>query len=219
MTSDLWSITLPELRLQMTTATFDTWLRGSHQVSLDGDELVISVINDYAADWLQHRLYDVIHRTVTAVSGGHDYKITFRVEDVRARTSDQPDGAPLALTPPPAPPVFPGFEPIRANFTQVPRQFFEIVLRSEPPVVTAFVAAVVDQTHGVIINYHTGERREWWEASHEEIGRVAGIKSKASVIKAVAASRANGYVIHGDGHGSFRYRLRRIGEPVDWIKK
>lgn len=216
MKSDLWSIALQELRLQMTTATYNTWLVDTAVVEQSDDELVVAVRNAYAADWLQHRLIDTITRIVASIAG-HAIPVRFIVaggENVRAQTSDAP-AAPLELAAPPALPMFPGFEPVRSNFTQVPRQFFEIVLRAESPVVTAFVAAVVDQTHGVITNYHTGERREWWEASYPEIGRVAGIRSLASVGKAISTSRANGYVIRAEGARDFRYRLRRFGEPVD----
>lgn len=214
--TDIWQDSLQELRLQMTTATFNTWLADSRLVHADDADLVISVRNAYAADWLQHRLIDVVERIVTAVAG-RKYNITFQV-------AGAPGGDPaetLALESEAAAifPIFPGFEPIRANFTQMPRQFFEIVQRSEVPVVSSFVASVVDQTYGVIVNYHTSERREWWEASYPEIGRVTGIKSKASVIKAVKISRKNGYVIRQKGTVNYRYRLRRIGEPVDWIKK
>ncbi|MBE2200502.1 MAG: hypothetical protein IAE79_17940 [Anaerolinea sp.] len=210
MNTDIWHDVLHDLRLQMTSATFDTWLANSHLVEHSDGRLVVAVRNAYAVDWLQYRLYDVVNRVVTAVTG-QTHEIVFQVDKVE-------DSAPaddLTLRHPPAAPVFPGFEPIRSNFTQMPRQFFEVVLRSESPVVTAFVAAVVDQTYGVIINYHTGERREWWEASYPEIGRVCGLNSMASVGKALKTSRANGYVVRSDGTREFRYRLRRIGEPLD----
>lgn len=210
--ADIWHEILHDLRLQMTSATFDTWLANSHLIEHGDGRLVVAVRNAYAVDWLQHRLYDVVHRVVTAVTG-QTHEIVFQVDIVSAPADS------LALRHPPAAPAFPGFEPIRSNFTQMPRQFFEIVLRSEPPVVTAFVAAVVDQTYGIIVNFHTGERREWWEASYPEIGRVCGIKSKASLIKATAMARKNGYILRGHGSNDYRYRLRRIGEPVDWIKK
>lgn len=206
---DLWAAALIELRLQTTTATFNTWFVGSQQVSADGRELVVAVRNSYAVDWLQHRMYDVVKRSVTAVAG-KEYDVVFVEQRAPAEIVE------LELVSPPSPPVFPGFEPIRSNFTQVPRQFFEVVIRSEPSVVTAFVAAVIDQTYGVIVNYHTSERREWWTASYAEIGLACGIRSRASVTKAVMLARKNGYVIRNMMGANCRYRLRRIGEKVDW---
>jgi chromosomal replication initiator protein len=60
----LWQVVLGELQLQMTRATFDTWLRGSRVVSCEGENLVIYVRHTYAVDWLQNRLLPVIKRTL-----------------------------------------------------------------------------------------------------------------------------------------------------------
>lgn len=211
MTEDIWNESLRELRLQMTTATFNTWLVNSRLLSVTEGKLVVGVSNAYAMDWLQNRLIDVVERVVTAVAG-RTCTVEFRIDPAHIH---QEGAETLTLKSPEGPPEFIGFEPIRSNYTQMPKQFFEVVLRSEPSVVTAFVAAVIDQTYGIILNYHTGERREWWEASKPEISRTTGIKSLASVGKAIAVSRANGYIIRSKGKTDFRYRLRRIGEPLD----
>ena len=97
--------------------------------------------------------------------------------------------------------------------------FFEVVVPVGPSVVVLFVATVIHQTIGWIVNYRTGERREWWEASYSEIGRVAGIKSRASVAKAIRLSRGMGYVIRREGPSHFLYRLREVGEAVDVPEK
>ena len=88
-------------------------------------------------------------------------------------------------------------------------------MRTDTPSVQSLVAAVIDQTIGVIVNRNTGERREWWEASYPQICRVTGIKSVASVGKAGRIARANGYIVRGQGISNYKYRHRRIGEPVD----
>jgi chromosomal replication initiator protein len=63
-----WQATLNELELQMTRATFNTWLKDAHLLSCDDDCYVVGVQNAYAKDWLEHRLHDTIFRTLTAVS-------------------------------------------------------------------------------------------------------------------------------------------------------
>ena len=61
----LWQIALGELELQMTRATFDTWLRATHCIGIEnGNTLVISVKNGYAIEWLENRLYTMIQRTL-----------------------------------------------------------------------------------------------------------------------------------------------------------
>lgn len=62
-----WKATLGELELQMTRATFNTWLKDAHLVGCEDDTYVIAVRNDYAKDWLENRLRDTIVRTLSAV--------------------------------------------------------------------------------------------------------------------------------------------------------
>jgi len=67
----LWQQTLNELELQMTRATFDTWLRGSECDSYDetSHTLTVSVKNHYAVEWLEHRLYHMVERTLRRITG------------------------------------------------------------------------------------------------------------------------------------------------------
>jgi len=71
----IWAECLGELQLQMTQATFDTWLRGSQVVEAGDGRLTIAVRHAYAVDWLQHRLLPSIHPTVARHAG--DVEITF----------------------------------------------------------------------------------------------------------------------------------------------
>lgn len=64
----IWQATLSELELQMTRATFNTWLKDAHLLSCDDDQYVIGVRNAYAKDWLENRLHDTILRTLTGIS-------------------------------------------------------------------------------------------------------------------------------------------------------
>jgi chromosomal replication initiator protein len=73
-----WKATLGELELQMTKATFNTWLKGARLLSCEENEYIIGVNNAYARDWLEHRLKDTILRTFTSVLG-HAASIRFVV--------------------------------------------------------------------------------------------------------------------------------------------
>lgn len=64
-----WKATLGELELQMTKATFNTWLKGARLIAYENNEYVIGVRNDYAKDWLENRLRDTILRTLAAIAG------------------------------------------------------------------------------------------------------------------------------------------------------
>ena len=65
----LWLAALGELQLQMTRATYDTWLRGSRVVAYDDNTYTIFVRHSYAVDWLQNRLLPVIRRTLRRHAG------------------------------------------------------------------------------------------------------------------------------------------------------
>ncbi len=68
--AQLWHRTLAELELQMTRATFDTWLRDSAGVGLaDATTLTVQVKNQYAVEWLENRLAPVIQRTLYRLTG------------------------------------------------------------------------------------------------------------------------------------------------------
>jgi DNA-binding transcriptional ArsR family regulator len=72
----IWNRSLEELRLQMTRATFDTWLRGSEVIDASKGHLTVMVRHPHAVDWLQNRLLPVIERTVARQMDG-EVKITF----------------------------------------------------------------------------------------------------------------------------------------------
>jgi chromosomal replication initiator protein len=67
----LWQAALGELQLQMTKATFDTWVKPTFALSFDleSSTLVVGVRNAYAKQWLENRLYGMIERTVNHVLG------------------------------------------------------------------------------------------------------------------------------------------------------
>jgi chromosomal replication initiator protein len=87
----LWQVVLGELQLQMTRATFDTWLRGSRVISCDDETLVVHVRHAYAVDWLQNRLLSIIRRTLRRHAGA-GVQVTFT-----ARSPEQEEN--LVLVP------------------------------------------------------------------------------------------------------------------------
>lgn len=90
MNSELaWKATLGELELQMTKATFNTWLRDACLVSSDENQYVVGVRNDYAKDWLESRLSDTIVRTLSTIAG-EPVDVTFIVRADEQMSSAAP---------------------------------------------------------------------------------------------------------------------------------
>jgi hypothetical protein len=65
----IWQKTLDQLRLQMTRATFDTWLQGTVVVSNVADHYQIAVKNEMAQEWLDKRLHETVQRTLKNFAG------------------------------------------------------------------------------------------------------------------------------------------------------
>jgi hypothetical protein len=74
-----WSAALGELQLQMTQATFDTWLRDSRLLSHDDGVWTIGVKTGYAKDWLEHRLATTIRRTIARLTRTEGVEVRFVV--------------------------------------------------------------------------------------------------------------------------------------------
>jgi len=64
----LWQSAVGELELKLSRPIFDTWIKNTQAISLEDGVLVVTVHSAYAKDWLENRLYDVIHRTVSDIA-------------------------------------------------------------------------------------------------------------------------------------------------------
>ncbi len=86
-TDQVWQVALGQLQLQMTRATFDTWLKDTRIISQNNGNLVIGTKNAFAKDWLENRLFNTISRTVANILE-HPVDIEFAV-DTQMESSEQ----------------------------------------------------------------------------------------------------------------------------------
>jgi chromosomal replication initiator protein len=95
----LWQAALGELQLQMTRATFDTWLRGSRVISCENGTLTVYVRHAYAVDWLQNRLLPIITRTLRRHTGpGVQVSFTACAPEQEERLLLVPETVPVEAT-------------------------------------------------------------------------------------------------------------------------
>ncbi|GAB4446044.1 MAG: hypothetical protein Kow0031_28620 [Anaerolineae bacterium] len=87
----IWDSVLSQLQLQMTTATFDTCLKGAHLVSVDGNLWQVAVKNDQARDWLENRLHSTILRAVANETGLQAGQLSLQFIVVVNPTDNLPD--------------------------------------------------------------------------------------------------------------------------------
>ena len=83
-----WQATLGELQLQLTKATFDTWVKNTHVLSCEDGTFLIGVHNGYAKDWLENRLLTTIKRTLIGIVG-HTVDVKFIVRPKPANNTTQ----------------------------------------------------------------------------------------------------------------------------------
>lgn len=109
----LWQAALGELELQMTRATFDTWLRDTKCLGLeDSNTLIIGVKNGYAVEWLESKLYPVIQRALFHIAE-QELEARFVVWEGKQSRAEPPqllqtDEAAMS-TPPPDPGLNPEY--------------------------------------------------------------------------------------------------------------
>ena len=92
-----WQAALGELQMQMTKATFDTWVKPTHAIAYEDGTFIIGVQNGYAKDWLENRLMGVIKRTLTGILN-RSVEVRFVVQAQPLRPSPPPPA--LELRPP-----------------------------------------------------------------------------------------------------------------------
>lgn len=87
--SQQWSQVLGILEGQMTQATFDTWVKPTHVLALDGDKLKIGVRNAYAQQWLHTKLRVLVERAAQNVFGrALDVQFVLYAPEPRAPNAD-----------------------------------------------------------------------------------------------------------------------------------
>ncbi len=93
----IWQTALGELQLQLTAATFDTWLGRTRLISSEDGTFIIGVHNGYAKDWLENRLLTMIKRTLTKLIG-RSVEVRFVVWNKELESGKS---EPLLQSPPP----------------------------------------------------------------------------------------------------------------------
>jgi len=65
----IWQTALGELQVQVTRATFETWIKDTRVLSYEDGEFTIGVHSAFAKDWLENRLLSLIKRTLSRIMG------------------------------------------------------------------------------------------------------------------------------------------------------
>lgn len=78
--SSIWDKVLQILATELSKPSFETWLKSTKAIALEGDTLVVQVPHDLARNWLESRYQALIVRTVRAVTED-DLQLRFTTPD------------------------------------------------------------------------------------------------------------------------------------------
>ncbi|HBY97381.1 MAG TPA: chromosomal replication initiator protein DnaA [Chloroflexi bacterium] len=93
-----WDAALGDIQLQMTRATFDTWMKGTELAGLEDGVFVISTPSPYAVEWLANRLHRTIKQTLER-HVGRSVALQFVVRSPHQSRSDDPPVRPVSVPP------------------------------------------------------------------------------------------------------------------------
>ncbi len=65
----VWEAALGALELQVTRANYQTWLKSTVGISLNGNQMVVGVPSAFAKEWLEKRLLHLIQKTLLSLLG------------------------------------------------------------------------------------------------------------------------------------------------------
>lgn len=91
-----WDAALGDIQLQMTRATFDTWMKGTELVGLEDGVFLISTPSPYAVEWLANRLHRIIKQTLER-HVGHSVALQFVVRSPHQSRSDDQMVRPVSV--------------------------------------------------------------------------------------------------------------------------
>jgi chromosomal replication initiator protein len=91
----VWQAALGELQLQVSKATYDTWLREARFIGHEDRTFVVSVPNAYVKDYLDGRMRSTINRTLSGIVGqSAEVRFTVWATPVEPEPHDEREPAP-----------------------------------------------------------------------------------------------------------------------------
>ena len=90
----VWRAALGELQVSLSPANYETWLKDTALVGVEGDRFRIAVPNGFAKDWLENRYRSLIAQTLARVVG-YSVNVEFEVRELepyRAGSDSRAEG-------------------------------------------------------------------------------------------------------------------------------
>ncbi len=96
----VWRATLGELQVSLSPANYETWLKDTTLVDVDGDLFRVGAPNGFAKDWLENRYRSLIAQTLARIVG-YSVNVEFDILDPEPEEAEAPaPRAPQKAAPP-----------------------------------------------------------------------------------------------------------------------
>jgi len=203
-----WRVAMDTFELGMTKATFKTWFSGIKLEGFEEDAVFLSVVNEYALDWLENRLFEQVARVCSAIwqtklipkffirrDAPVQLAFVAQTVDTQGTAVPQPDIGLPAFS-------WVGFEGLKNNYTQVPNQLIDEVIPFISPTVGILVLATFRNTVGRFIDA-SANREDEWATTNRHICVACNI-GRSSVYAAIWDARAMGLLVY-----------RRVEEAIE----
>jgi chromosomal replication initiator protein len=92
----VWRAALGELQVSLSPANYETWLRSTSLVEVDGNHFRIAAPNGFARDWLETRYRSLISQTLARVVG-YSVQVEFVVQSAEETAAAQHVAAPVRV--------------------------------------------------------------------------------------------------------------------------
>ncbi len=100
ISNELWNAALEALERKFTKPVFEMWVKPIRLIAMEGDELLLSVPNGFAREWVENRLKAQITDTLAEVFGAR-CELRFTVVEAESpRPGGQAAAAPVPAKPP-----------------------------------------------------------------------------------------------------------------------
>src|SRR5712691_12120780 len=74
----IWDAALGQLQIHVTRPNYDTWLKDTRGLRVDGDYFVVGVPSEFVKEWLSTRMRGLVSQTVGGILG-HPMDVTFEI--------------------------------------------------------------------------------------------------------------------------------------------
>ncbi len=92
---DLWGAVLAQIQLNISQANFNTWFKDTKISSIDGPEVIISVPNSFAKEWLENKYNKIILKTINETNSGRFRKISYCINSKETKTQKRYSNDPI----------------------------------------------------------------------------------------------------------------------------